>query len=177
MSGWLTLVFWGAVVAWGQPHAPREHEIKAAALTNIIAFAEWPAEAFASPEAPLVIGILGHDQVAESIALLAEGENWRGRPLLLRRLNRPDEGRDCHVLWLGRSEHGRWPFIRDLFQDRPVLTISDARQFARMGGVVQLTLDRGRLRLIVNLAASRTSGVSISSKVLRLADVIGEERP
>lgn len=161
----------------GEPVAPQEHEVKAAALYNIIAFAEWPAETFGSVDAPLVVGILGHDQVAEAVRVLAEGETWRGRPLQLRRLSRAEDGRECHVLWLGRDEHSRWPFIRELFHDRPVLTVSDARQFARNGGIVQLTLERGRLRLIVNLAASRASGVSISSKVLRLADVIGEQKP
>src|SRR5690242_13839245 len=40
---------------------PDEYQIKAEFIYNFAQFIEWPGSAFASPDAPFVIGILGDD--------------------------------------------------------------------------------------------------------------------
>ena len=42
----------------------REYQIKAAFLYNFAQFTQWPTNAFAGPDKPLVIGILGADPFA-----------------------------------------------------------------------------------------------------------------
>lgn len=155
----------------------QEPALKAAGLFKIISFVEWPAEAFSTPDAPLVVGILGQGPVADLLPAFAENETWNGRRVIVRHLPSPGAGLDCHVLFIGRTEQGDWTFIRHLFARRPILTVSDSNQFARTGGVVQLATARNRLHLIINLSAARAAGVTISSKVLRLAEVIGDSRP
>ena len=39
--------------------SPSEYQIKAAFLYNFTQFVDWPPEAFASPDAPMIIGLLG----------------------------------------------------------------------------------------------------------------------
>jgi hypothetical protein len=170
---------WVATAALGaQPsESPGEYEVKAAALYNIVAFTEWPAVAFASPSAPLIIGLFGDGPVADQLAGMIENEFWRGRPVRLKKIETLADAKDCHVLYIGRSAHTRWPSIRNRLARCPVLTVCDGDNFARQSGMVELTIDRKRLRLIINVAAARAAGLGISSKVLRLAEVVGEERP
>ena len=44
---------------------PTEQEVKAALIFNITRFVVWPAEAFGSASAPLVVAILGQDDVGD----------------------------------------------------------------------------------------------------------------
>jgi hypothetical protein len=155
----------------------REDELKAAALFNVIAFTEWPATAFASADAPLVVGVLGNGPLVTFLNDTVAHETWQGRRISLRRVSTPADARFCHAVYIAQSEHARWPSIAHLFARLPILTISDADEFARRGGLVQLTIERNKVQLLVNLRAARSCGITISSKVLRLANVLDDRTP
>lgn len=154
-----------------------EPAIKAAGLFKIISFVEWPPEAFASPTAPLVVGVLGSGPIADLLPAFAENETWHGRRVVLRGLPSAALAHECHVVFIARSAQTSWPYIRHQFARRPILVVSDASQFARAGGTVQLAIARNRLHLVINLGAVRSAGITISSKVLRLAEIVGDARP
>lgn len=156
--------------------ALEELQIKAAALSSIITFTEWPATAFASPESPLVVGVLGHDPTAALLTDFVANEIWQGRGVVLRTLASPSEAKTCHAVYIAHSENGRWRTLSAQFAGKPILTISDGENFARQGGIIQLAVERNKLRLIVNLGVARAAGLAISSKVLRLAEIIDETR-
>lgn len=160
-----------------RPAGIPEQDLKAAAIYNIIGFVEWPTQAFPAEDSPLVIGILGRGPVADLIGQFVANETWHGRPVVLRPLSTAAEGRLCHVVYIARSEHARWRTIRNQFSRLPILTLCDAEQFAQQGGILQLAIERNRLRLTVNLEAARAAGLTISAKILRLAQVIDSRGP
>lgn len=172
----LTLVLLGATLlgAAPAPGVSREHEIKAAALYNIIAFTDWPSTAFETPESPLVIGVLGRGPIVTLLSGMVENETWHGRKVVLQYFSNAADLKSCHVAFIAGSERGRWPSMRNLFQGRPILTVADEEGFAQQGSVVQFAIERNKLRLVVNLRSARANGITISSKVLRLAEVIGD---
>ena len=159
------------------PIALAESEIKAAAVYNIIGCVEWPATVFAADDSPLVIGILGRGPVADLIEPFIVNETWHSRPVIVRYLASVAEARQCHVVYIARSEHGRWRLLRSQLSPFPILTIGDAAQFAEQGGVVQLGIERNRLQITVNLEVARAAGLTISAKILRLARVIAPREP
>jgi hypothetical protein len=55
---------------------------------------------------------------------------------------------------------------------RPILTVSDADRFAERGGMIRFVTDRSRIRLQINPAAAEAAHLTISSKLLRVAEVI-----
>jgi len=55
---------------------------------------------------------------------------------------------------------------------RPLLTVGDAYSFARSGGIIQFVTVRGRVRLRINAEAARSADLTISSKLLSLADIV-----
>lgn len=165
-----------SVVAASVATDSRESE-KAATLYNVITFTEWPARSFSSEESPFVIGIVGEAPIAPALEAMVARETPHRRPLVVQRIRSFRETRKCQVLFVAPEEVARWRAARRDLDALPVLTVSDADKFAEQGGMVQFVVDRSRLRLIVNLGAARAAGLAISSKVLRLAQVLGEDKP
>jgi hypothetical protein len=69
------------------------------------------------------------------------------------------------------------PRLRQLAESNPrgVLTVSDLPNFARAGGNIGFFFADNQLRFQINLDTARRSGIAFSSKLLRLAEVIGQQ--
>lgn len=61
-----------------------EYQVKAAFLYNFGKFVEWPANDFASTNAPLVIGVYGEDPFGNDLAEVVRGKNINGHPVVTR---------------------------------------------------------------------------------------------
>lgn len=154
----------------------RETQLKAVFLFNFAQFVDWPGGAFATPDAPLVIGVLGEDPFGEVLDEVVRGERVGGRPLVVRRFRAVEEVDQCHLLFVGRSEAGRAGRILAALKGRPVLTVADMEDFAVRGGMIRFVTDRGRIRFRINLEAAKDAGLVLSSKLLRPAEIVGGGR-
>ena len=149
-----------------------EYQVKAAFLFNFAQFVDWPAEAFPNSDAPLVIGVLGDDPFGSFLDRLVVNERLRGRPFQVRRYESVDEIKTCHILFINRSAGNRPEVILVGLSQRPILTVSDADGFAGNGGMIRFVTDRNRIRLQINLGAVDAAHLTISSKLLRVAEII-----
>ena len=70
--------------AWPAPPAA-EYQVKAAYLFNFGQFVEWPPQAYDSPSAPFVIGVVGEDPFGKTLDEVVAGESLGGHPLVVRR--------------------------------------------------------------------------------------------
>jgi hypothetical protein len=158
-------------------HAQRtfdEREIKATFLFNFAQFVEWPAASFADPRAPFVIGILGDDPFGTRLDDVIRGEAIKNRPLVVTRFHRGDDIRACHILFVSPSERSQYASIFETIQGRAILTVGDTDGFASSGGMIRFITESGHVRLRINLGAAQGAGLTISSQVLRVADVVGD---
>ena len=55
---------------------------------------------------------------------------------------------------------------------KPILTVSDADNFARMGGMIRFLREDERIGLRINTTAVKKAQLVISSKLLRLSDIV-----
>ena len=152
--------------------APTEHEVKAVFLFNFSHFVAWPAEAFGSTTEPFVIGVLGNGEIAGQLDRAIRGENVDGRPLQVRRYGSAAEVGGCQILFVDRSEVAGLERILPRLQAAHTLTVSDAEGAARRGVMIQMINDRSRIRLLINLANAQAAGLSISSNLLRPAEIV-----
>jgi hypothetical protein len=165
-------------LAWSAPTAPTqtpaspEYQVKAVFLFNFTQFVEWPAEAFAYAKAPLVIGVLGEDPFGTYLDDTVRGETANGRPLIVERYRRVQEIGDCQVLFISRSEADRLEQIFAALNGRRVLTVGDVEGFTRRGGMIHLATTTGKIQLRVNLQAATAAQLTISSKLLRPAQIV-----
>ena len=155
-----------------------EYQVKAVFLFNFVQFVDWPSPAASDSQRPppLVIGILGSDPFGPFLDETVRGERFGARPIQLRRYREIADIGECNVLFISRSESERVPKILSALKDRPVLTVSDGETFANQGGMIQFVTDKNRIRLRINLEAAQAAKVVISSKLLRLAEIVATPR-
>jgi len=152
--------------------AAGEYELKAVFLLNFALFVEWPPESFPAPGAPLVIGILGQDPFGSVLEDTVRGETANGRALMIRRYRRAEDVETCHILFIDHSEASRLPLILKSLQGRSVLTVGDFDGFNRGGGVIRFIIVNNKLKLRISLDAAKSAKLSISSKLLRPAQIV-----
>jgi hypothetical protein len=167
----VTLLFWAGPQAFAQATVSREYQIKAVFLFNFTQFVDWPSGAFANPRAPLVIGVLGDDPFDGFLDDTVRGEKMNNHPLVVRRYRRVNEIEDCQVLFIGRTESRRLGRILAALKGRNILTVGDMEGFSRDGGVIRFVVENNRIRFRINVDAADAAHLTISSKLLRLAQI------
>ncbi|MBA3683688.1 MAG: YfiR family protein [Planctomycetes bacterium] len=160
----------------GAADAPtREYLVKAAFLFNFTQFVEWPAAAFPDDAAPIRLGILGEDPFGRAIDDTVQGETVRNRPLVVVRSRRADELKDCHLVFVARSERSRLDEVAEAFDQAPVLTVSDCDGFTRLGGMIGFFLDGAKVRFEINPSEALSHGLKLSAQLLSLGRLVGPE--
>jgi hypothetical protein len=153
-----------------------EYHLKAVFLFHFAQFVDWPAQAVPDSQAPLVIGILGDDPFGGVIEATVSGEHRGTRPFAVRRYPSGEDVAGCDVLFISRSEASRLEEVLAALGNRPILTVSDAGGFAERGGMIQLVTDGAHIRLRINLQAVQSADLTISSKLLRVAEIVSARR-
>lgn len=152
----------------------REYQVKAAYLYGFGRFVAWPA---APPGGgAFVLCVLGDDPFGRMLDQAAEGGVVKSRPVSVRRIGRAEDGARCDTLFVSASEQPRLSRILTVLAHRPVLTVGDSPEFARRGGMIGFTVDGGRVRFVVNLAAARDAGLMLQSELIRVAATVLQER-
>ena len=150
-----------------------EYQVKAVFLFNFSQFVAWPAAAFARSDSPIVICVLGRDPFGPDLDAVVSGERVGARSLVVHRYQDVQDVKDCHILFIDRSEQDRLPAIMQALHGRSILTVSDIDDATRRGVMINLVNESNHIRLKINVAAARESGLTISSKLLRPAEIVG----
>ena len=157
-----------AAVQAQRTEAP-EASVKAAFLYKFAGYIEWPASAFASPDAPFVIGVLGSDEVVAELAKLVPGRAIEGHPAVVKRLKEGEPLKGVHVLFIGKSESARLAAITRAAQREGVLAVSEAERGLEAGSAINFVVSEDRVGFEVSLDAAEKSGHRISSRMLAVA--------
>lgn len=152
--------------------APREYQIKAAFLYNFAQFTEWPKDAFAGTNDPIVIGVLGTNPFGTFLDQTVKGEIIRGRPLIIEHYKSVEEIKTCHILYIGHSEWRRLEQVVRRLKGKPILTVSDSPNAADEGVDIGFVTEHNRIKLQINLEAIKSTALVVSSKLLRLAQIV-----
>jgi hypothetical protein len=168
---WLALLLAAAgAPGAGAAPAPSETQLKAAFIFNFTRFVDWPPEALGPGRAPFVIGVFGDEPIDQALGVLVRGEQIDGHPLEVRRLRRPADAVGCQIAYV--AANGEDLFRPARLRGDPVLTVGETEDFLASGGMIQLFTDHNHMRLKINLSAARAASLQISSKLLRVAQVL-----
>jgi hypothetical protein len=149
---------------------PSEYQLKAAFLYHFAQLVNWPAEAFAQTNSPLVIGVLGENPFGTQLEESVRGKNVNGHPLAVREVQTLGEVTNiCHILFISASEKKRLSEILAAAREKSVLTVSETENFTETGGMINFILDGTKIRFQINNAAAKAAGLKLSSKLLTLA--------
>jgi hypothetical protein len=146
-----------------------EYRVKAAFLFYFANFVEWPGGFLPQSQNPVSICILGADPFGEILDLTISNKAVRSRALVVRRAQQLDALNGCNILFISRSETSRLRRILQGLEGKNVLSVSEAEETIRLGGIVQFVLEERKVRFDINLAAARAAGLKISAKLLHVA--------
>ena len=152
-----------------------EYLIKAGFIFNFAKFVEWPTSAFAQPDSPIVIGILGTDPFGTIIDQIVQDKKIGARGFAVKRLKWGSDVkdlRDCKILFVSASEKAHMDELLQMVKGLPVLTVGETPGFAERGGVIRFVLEDNRVRFEVNVEAAHQAELTISSRLLTLARII-----
>lgn len=147
-----------------------EYQLKAVFLFNFAHFVEWPPSALAEESAPFVIGVLGKDPFGGSLEDVVRGETVNHHPLLIERYPDVARLRNCQILFIPAAELAHLAEVLDAVRGRSVLTVTEGP--APRGAVIALLKDDSHIRMRIDLAAAKASSLTISSKLLRPAQIV-----
>jgi hypothetical protein len=151
---------------------PSEYEIKAAFLYNFAKFVEWPAHSNQASQDSVVVGILGQDPFGFLIEKIIGDKTVGGKIIVIKRYASLEQISSCHLLFISDSESPHLNKLLSALSGRCILTVSDSKNFAHHGGMIQMYMENNRIRFIVNIDAINLANLRMSSKLLNLADVI-----
>jgi hypothetical protein len=151
----------------GQPPA-KEYQLKAVFLYNFTQFIDWPGNTLDASQSPFVIGIYGENKFGGYLEQAVSSERKNGRPIIIRYLSEPEEFSSCQMVFISAFDSGLQPFLAM----RGILTVSDEKNFAAAGGILEFYTSDNKIKFKINLEAARKAGLMISSKLLRLAEIV-----
>jgi hypothetical protein len=120
----------------------------------------------------LTICIIGEDPFGSFLDETVRGESVGSRALAVRRYGRVEELKSCHIVFVSRMEHGRLDEVLASLKGRSVLTVGEVEGFASRGGMIRFVTDRNRIRFRINLEAAKAANLTLSSKLLRPAQIV-----
>jgi hypothetical protein len=145
-----------------------EYQVKAAFLYNFGKFVEWPANDFASTNAPLVIGVYGEDPFGNDLAEVVRGRNINGHPVVTREVTL-NELKSCQILFITRSKQKGINEILRALDGAGVLTVTEDMDPTKPGVMINFVLQNDRIRFEINNTEAEKVGLKLSSKLLMLA--------
>jgi YfiR/HmsC-like len=154
----------------------RENDLKAVFLFNFTQFVEWPAAAFSDPTEPFVIGVLGEDPFGKSLDDIVADETVKNRKIVIQRYHNVREITNCHILFISQSESARLGHIIESLNGKNILTVGETDGFSEAGGAIRFLVVQNKLHLRINLDSVHAAQLTISSKLLRQAEII-ESKP
>jgi len=154
----------------------REYQVKAIFLYNFTQFVEWPPSAFKEKNSPLIIGIAGKDPFGSYLDEAVKNEKIGEHPLVVHRFETMEDVTGCHILFVNIPDKNVLREHLHKLAERSVLTVGDTDHFIRDGGMVRFVPDNNKIRMQINVTAARDAGLIISSKLLRLAEIVSSKK-
>jgi hypothetical protein len=171
----LCLVLALAATAGPAPASMNEYAVKAAFLYNFAKFVEWPDSAFAGHPDTHRFCFYGADPFGPSLATALAGKTVQGRNVVILHPALPAELQGCQLVFLGREAEARLPEAVRAVRGHPVLLVGEIEGFALRGGMINFFVQNDHVRFEINRSAASAAGLLVSSKLLDLAKIVGEE--
>jgi len=168
----LLFIIGSALPAQGQASSPSEYQLKAAFLFNFAKFIEWPQDAFAGPQSPFAICVFGKDPFGNSLDEVLANKTVGDRSISIQRTKAIAELRHCQIVFVSHPETERVADIVGALEGTNVLLVGESEGFAASGGMIEFTLEQGRVRFSINPDAAEHANLRFSSKLLALAKIV-----
>jgi hypothetical protein len=141
--------------------------VKAAFLYKFEPFVAWPAQAFAAPDSPFNLCVLGNDPFGPMLDRVIDGQKTAGHPIAVVRLKTVQADAHCQMLYIADAGAARQS--KAALAGAPVLTVTDEVADPSAKGMINFVITDNRVRFEIDAGGAKQAGLDISSKLLSLA--------
>jgi hypothetical protein len=164
----LFMLYLPALVASQELVPANPNKVKAAFLRNFTHYVSWPPEVFATDRSSWRICILGNDPFGDILDKTLMGRSEQGRAFEILRAETLNELPRCQIVFVAYKDASKRRAALAELKKSPVLTVSDAPEFLREGGIIQFQVG-DRVEMSINLDQSRDASLTIQTKMLEVS--------
>ena len=181
--------------AQSDPAPGREHQVKAAFLYNFMNFVDWPEDKIADANQPIKVGVIGSQVFLKALEPIKQ-KKIKGRRITISYFpgyeklsksnatsdlwkNKIEKLKTCHVIIFCKCDSETIRSLKQIvkaLESSPILTVGEMNGFLESGGMINFLMKEEKVRFEINNTAARKAKLRISSKLLRLAERVIEER-
>lgn len=171
-AGLISILLLLSPICFGATREPFTAEaVKSAYLLNFGRFVEWETMPQKVPNR-FYICIIGENPLGKIFEATIRDQKVKDRTLEIVKLTPHSTTAGCQIAYLNLGSEKETSAVLLRMKSTPTLTVGDEPHFLRAGGMIQLDVEGEHVRIKVNLGAVRNSSLTISSKLLALAEVI-----
>ena len=149
------------------PLVADESAIEAAFLYNFALFTEWPD----LPANEFRICVLGSDAVLAALEPVKK-KQIKERPIVIRNISTATQAQSCQVLFVGKSEHTSIGKLARQISNAPILVVAEENGYDPKNVIIALVAQQGRITFKINRTAAQENSLTVSSKLLKLAQLV-----
>ena len=143
---------------------------------NIARFTHWPERAFNNDKNTLILCVFGDNVVQQSFENI-DNKVINNKNIRVINLSRLRNVNQCQLLYLSELDRNRLtPLLMEL-EGQPILTIGENMEFLQAGGMVGMEKVNEKIQLNINLSAIKQTELVISSRLLKLANIVNFPSP
>ena len=147
--------------------------LKAVYLEKFSRFVTWPDEcSMDDPDKPFVISIIGKTPLYENLEQIYSTQKINNKKVIVQKISNLNEIENSHILVIAESERKNLQNILNLTQNLPVLTVSEASNFAERGVLINFYKDDNKLRFEINETAVLKSPLQMSFYLMNSAKIV-----
>jgi hypothetical protein len=146
--------------------ASLEHAIKATYLFKFAPFVTWPPSELQKNTFDVCLN--GADGVTKLAPDAAAGQQINGKPITVRNLADGENPEHCQILYVANSAAAGGTLAAA--RGKPILTVTDGLPSDH--GIIGFTIVQGHVRFDIDTGLAAGAGLSISSKLLSLANAV-----
>jgi hypothetical protein len=144
--------------------------LKAGFLQKFATFSEWPKQSMGNTFDIYVIGNIPFNKELDEIYA---NVNIKTLPVQIHYINSVLDLRSCEILFISSSERKQLSTILEYTKYKPILTISDHKDFAKLGVMINFYLTtENTLHFEINREPLNESGIIMDIILLEYAKII-----
>ncbi|PCJ45743.1 MAG: hypothetical protein COA99_04165 [Moraxellaceae bacterium] len=154
--------------AAGQVDAP--NGLKAAYLLSFSKLISWPLNILPVKNANLVFCVAASESFTNELRNYS-GKSVQGRRVQVVALGESSDSLGCHIIYVDPLHSVAW--FDDSRANFGQLLVGEEEGFIGKGGAINFYSDGEKLRFEISVLAAKKSGLDISSRLLKLAKIVG----
>ncbi len=139
----------------------REYKLKASFLDQFAHLTSWPDDLEISDlSKPFIISIIGYNPFGGILDNRYLDNKINNRNVIVKYISSPDKILGSHLLFISESMKKEVPNILSITRNKPILTISEMKGFAKQGGHINFYhTDKDTLHFEINEPMVNRSGL------------------